>query len=531
MSAIFQGIDTAAAPPTGSGLERDFDAMIKTIQDVPMVLKNVYEGVQVINRILNSGNKIVPGDWAGQSIQFTFEGGKPASLRMGALVDEDNIFSGSPRRGQFTKYKELHGAIQFKQMDLIKNNPYAFRKSFYSIYKQEIEGFMDMQKTVLSKMLATGAKLSSIINNKDHAETTTSPKIQQMSLKTANMALTGETQNYLELLVTHCHLYTAKMSLLLSYDGGSSGSRRVNVRTVTKGYMDVNLFPDVVKDTNFDTDEKARAQFKDLYPDVGLIRVIKTDKTSFVAADLNYDSVYIQSKGNPDANSASDSSAAVNEDVYFMGLSDILKPDSQSTVAKSNDVLWSYRKREDPFMQAINISGADIYQGTKAPGILRKVFTSLAQLASKRFPAHRIEVMGNMKHWAMVKMELQKEKGAYNVGPATRRVTQYDWSSISIAEVASDQSIVFTGIQEWADDMLAMIDWGTFHFLSAGLFNWAESPKNDNNRWYVKRAEDGYRYISDNLTFGELICKRPCGNALITDLPKIDMGGDIASMT
>ena len=68
-------------------------------------------------------------------------------------------------------------------------------------------------------------------------------------------------------------------------------------------------------------------------------------------------------------------------------------------------------------------------------------------------------------------------------------------------------------------DSMLFIDWTTFQFLTNGFFKWT-SNDNPGERWHTERDEKkGLTYISDHVTEGDLICKAPYKNGIMTGLP------------
>ena len=543
--AIYVGNDGAAHPPTGAGTLAQFDAMLKSNQDVPLFERNMYLGVEILNRILRANKKFITGKrWDLNRIEFAFEGGKASSLRFGGPIEPDDITSPSPRRGFINGYKELWGSQTLYLADILKQGNYSSKATFFRMMATQNKGFMRHQRKMMSKMLATGPKLSSIINRFGIAASATHPKVNGYTIKAANSTLTGESTKYLELIVTHANQFTPNQYVLLSRVGTAGSpansvarSVRVNARVVSKGYLDKNHFADVVSDTtHFTTDTAARTRFKQLYPDAGVIRVVKvkTSTNDFLAStgsgatlnerDQTYDGIYMPSRNNADSSGIDGVSHAVDETAYFQSIAGILRPDSQAATAGPNDVLWGFRKREEAFMQAIEVPGNSIGTGDADADIIEAIFTGLSIITSKEENIKNLEVIMNVAWWSKCIQLIQSEKTAFKVAPNTTNVTQYGWNTIKVqGPDRMGSGILLTGIQELNDNEIYLVNWERFQFLTNQLFEWVESPSPDKNKWVTIRdttGGKGYQYIRDCITFGDLVCTEPCANAIITNLPR-----------
>ena len=71
----------------------------------------------------------------------------------------------------------------------------------------------------------------------------------------------------------------------------------------------------------------------------------------------------------------------------------------------------------------------------------------------------------------------------------------------------------FVGIQEWDDDVIALVDWRSITFRSNGYFKKHISP--DGREYFEVRNTSGYQYIIDCCLFGEMEYRKPGHSAII----------------
>ncbi len=176
------------------------------------------------------------------------------------------------------------------------------------------------------------------------------------------------------------------------------------------------------------------------------------------------------------------------------------------TAAVGGDsALYGVTKTLYPYLQAINVSGADI----TAANIMEKVFDSLTTV--RQFgKGNPTDVVMSYKNLASCIKRIEASKGAFNVVPSSQRASQFGWTEIEVGSV-SKGSLKLVGVQEADDDIIMLLDWRALKFYSNGFFKKRRSP--DGIEYFEQRATTGYSYIVDMCLCGEIIVQRPsyCG--------------------
>lgn len=184
----------------------------------------------------------------------------------------------------------------------------------------------------------------------------------------------------------------------------------------------------------------------------------------------------------------------------FSGLRDMLL----SSANGGSSTLYGQTKTAYPYLQSINVSGADV----TAVNIMEKVFDALVTVArlGKGKPT---DVVMSFKHFGSCMKVIENSKGGYNVVPNSQKTSQYGWMELQIGSIKGMLKLV--GVQEMNDDVIYFIDWRALKFYSNGFFRKNKSP--DGNEYYVVRDTTGYQYIIDICLFGDLVLLRPsyCG--------------------
>lgn len=170
-----------------------------------------------------------------------------------------------------------------------------------------------------------------------------------------------------------------------------------------------------------------------------------------------------------------------------------------------DSTLYGVTKTSYPYLQAINVSGADI----TASNIMEKIFdalTTIRQLGK----GNPTDVVMSYTNLASCIKRIEASKGAFNVVPNSQRAAQYGWTEIEVGSVAKG-SLKLVGVQEADDDIIMFLDWRALKFYSNGFFRKRMSP--DGVEYFESRATTGYTYIVDMCLFGELVVQRPsyCG--------------------
>lgn len=167
--------------------------------------------------------------------------------------------------------------------------------------------------------------------------------------------------------------------------------------------------------------------------------------------------------------------------------------------------LYGVTKTLYPYLQAINVSGADI----TAANIMEKIFDALTTV--RQFgKGNPTDVVMSYKNLSSCIKRIEASKGAFNVVPGSQRASQFGWTEIEVGSVTKG-SLKLVGVQEADDDIIMFIDWRALKFYSNGFFKKRRSP--DGIEYFESRATTGYTYIVDMCLFGEIVVQRPsyCG--------------------
>lgn len=163
-----------------------------------------------------------------------------------------------------------------------------------------------------------------------------------------------------------------------------------------------------------------------------------------------------------------------------------------------------------PFLQAVNVNGASI----TASNILDKLFDAYTEVRRKaKGKADRF--LMSYKHFGSVlKLIENKSNGAANwqISVEGKTASLYGWDEITINSVKGKLTIV--GIQEWDDDVIAIMDMKSLVFRSNGFFQKRKNPDTE-NEYFEVRNTSGYQYILDVMLFGELEVSKPGQNGII----------------
>lgn len=167
--------------------------------------------------------------------------------------------------------------------------------------------------------------------------------------------------------------------------------------------------------------------------------------------------------------------------------------------------LYGQTKTSAPYLQAINVSGADI----TAANIMSKLFDALTRIR-KVSPGSPTEILMSWTNLGYCMKAIEASKGAFNVVPGSQKASQFGWMEISVGSVTKGM-IKLVGIQEADDDVIMYLDWRGIKFASNGFFRKRKSP--NGTEYFEERATTGYSYLVDICLFGDLIVQRPsyCG--------------------
>jgi hypothetical protein len=176
-----------------------------------------------------------------------------------------------------------------------------------------------------------------------------------------------------------------------------------------------------------------------------------------------------------------------------------------SSANGGGSTLYGVTKTLYPYLQAINVSGADI----TASNIMEKIFDALTTI--RQFgKGNPTDVVMSYKNFASCIKRIEASKGAFNVVPGSQRASQFGWTEIEVGSVTKG-ALKLVGVQEADDDVIMFLDWRALKFYSNGFFRKRRSP--DGIEYFEQRATTGYSYIVDMCLFGEIVVQRPsyCG--------------------
>lgn len=169
--------------------------------------------------------------------------------------------------------------------------------------------------------------------------------------------------------------------------------------------------------------------------------------------------------------------------------------------------LYGVAKTSAPYLQAINMSGADM----TAANFMEKIFDKLvtARQFGKGNPSDALMSYTNLGYCMKI---IEQSKGAFNVVPNSQKTNQYGWTEIEVGSVTKG-NFKLIGVQEADDDVVMFIDWRALKFHSNGFFKKRTAP--DGKQFYEIRNTTGYQYILDVCLYGDLVVNRPSYCAII----------------
>jgi len=162
-----------------------------------------------------------------------------------------------------------------------------------------------------------------------------------------------------------------------------------------------------------------------------------------------------------------------------------------------------------PFLQAVNVNGSSI----SAANILDKLFDAYSEVRQKAKGKADTFLMSYKHGGSVMKAIESKTNGAANwqIKDGSKKASIYGWDEMEITCVKGSLKIVM--IQEWDDDVIAMLDMKSMVFRSNGFFQKRKAP--DGKEYFEIRAETGYQYLLDICLFGELEINKPGHNGII----------------
>lgn len=233
---------------------------------------------------------------------------------------------------------------------------------------------------------------------------------------------------------------------------------------------------------------------------VGYVKTIVTDTNTVNLVTTRGGSTVVDFSG---------ANKVVGDKCYFEGFSTAAMSSVRDALLSSanggSSTLYGQTKATYPYLQAINVSGADI----TASNILLKIFDALTRVRTVG-KGNPTDIVMSYKNFGSAIKAIEASKGAFNVQVGSQKATQYGWMEIVVGSVAKG-SLKLVGVQEMDDDIIMFLDWRALKFYSNGFFRKRKSP--DGIEYFEVRATSGYSYIVDICLFGDLIVQRPsyCG--------------------
>lgn len=201
------------------------------------------------------------------------------------------------------------------------------------------------------------------------------------------------------------------------------------------------------------------------------------------------------------------SAAKLYNDGFQSGSFSAMRDALLSSANGGSTTLYGQTKTSYPYLQAINVSGADI----TASNIVEKCFDAFTQ--TRRLGKGKpTDIVMSYKNIGFVMKVVEASKGAFNVVPNSQKASQYGWTEITIGSV-TNMALKFVGVQEMDEDVIFFLDWRAWKFYSNGFFRKRKSP--DGIEYFETRGTTGYQYIVDICLFGDLVCLRPSYNGIL----------------
>lgn len=230
-----------------------------------------------------------------------------------------------------------------------------------------------------------------------------------------------------------------------------------------------------------------------------------------IAIDVNTDAVTFSATRGGAAANLSAYTVAQNAKFYTDGAETTAFTSIRSVLLSAANggsaTVHGQSKLAYPFLQAVNVNGASI----TASNILDKLFDAYTEVRKKAKGRADRFVMSYKHFGSVLKLIENKTNGAANwqITIEDKKASLYGWDEVVINSVKGKLTIV--GIQEWDDDVIALLDMKSMVFRSNGFFQKRKSP--EGQEYFEVRNTTGYQYIVDISLFGELEINKPghCG--------------------
>lgn len=173
--------------------------------------------------------------------------------------------------------------------------------------------------------------------------------------------------------------------------------------------------------------------------------------------------------------------------------------------------LYGQSKVAYPYLQAINVDGSAV----SSSNIKAKIFDAYNQIRQKARGNANTVLMSFLRLGHLM-AQIEDQKGAFKVTPTTEKASLYGWTEIVITSVKGTLKVV--AIQEMDDDCIIFLDMAALKFYTNGeMMRKRTAP--DGKQYYEVREDDGFFYLIDICTFGELILHAPTKCGILHSIP------------
>lgn len=384
--------------------------------------------------------------WLGGDLVVPFKAAGASSVKFGSLTASDDIAEDNYQRGKVEDYQEIWGSMIFNEADLMQHGKVS-EQNFLKILPDTVDEFMEYMKEVSS-----GTMLNASYFAKAEANPAGGTGVN-----------TGDGQSDGTIRVDHPERFVIGQKVTLDDDDSNQADFYVTA---------INLNTKVIT--------IATARGGTTYTGV-------TNYTMAQNPKFYYDGVLV-------------AGTVTNK---FSSLRDALLSNANGGSAN----LYGKSKVAYPYLQAINIDGADI----TAANILEKLFDGYGTVRQRaRGKANKIVM--SLKHFGSCMKAVELQKGAFKTLPNTMKATEFGWSEVQIMSVTGEL-LTLVGVQEADDDVIFYLDLSSMKFFSNGFFKKRVAP--DGKQYFEVRATTGYQYIVDICCFGDLIVHKPGVNGIL----------------
>jgi hypothetical protein len=173
--------------------------------------------------------------------------------------------------------------------------------------------------------------------------------------------------------------------------------------------------------------------------------------------------------------------------------------------------LYGQSKLLYPYLQALNIDGSSV----SSSNIKLKLFSAYNEIRQKA-RGNANTILMSFKWMGHLMAQIEDQKGAFKVTVNSEKASLYGWTEITITSVKGTLKVV--AIQEMDDDCILFLDMAAMKFYSNGeMMRKRTAP--DGKQYYEVREDDGYFYLVDICTFGELILHAPTKCGILYGIP------------